>query len=162
MIPASLAAAGAALIVCAAAWGHGYMVGRDSRADEVAQLVAAAESQTAIARRTTEEVANVQRLYVDAWTRARDAARREWVRIQAGGGASGVPKVCSQPGSPPEPASGPVARSGDETGATTLVPDLLAALEAGEGLQARLSLCQRDLRTCAAMQTGSQSETGIQ
>ena len=161
MIPASLAAAGAALIVCAAAWGHGYYTGRDSRADEIAQLVAAGESQTAVARRTTEEVANVQKLYVDAWTRARDAARREWVRIQAGGGASGVPALCAQPNSPSEPASGPVARPSDETGAT-LVPDLLAALEAGEGLQARLSLCQRELRTCAAMQTGSQSKTGIQ
>ena len=150
MIPLSLAVSGAALIVCAAAWGHGYMVGRDSRADEVAQLVAAGESQTAVARRTTEEVANVQRLYVDAWTRARDAARREWVRIQAGGGASGVPALCAQPSSPPEPASGPLAGSGDETGAT-LVPDLLAALEAGEGLQARLSLCQRELQACAAM-----------
>ena len=161
MIPLSLAVSGAALIVCAAAWGHGYMVGRGSRADAVAQLVAAGESQTAVARRTTEEVANVQRLYVDAWTRARDAARREWVRIQAGGGGSRVPALCAQPGSPPKPASGPVARSGDETGAT-LVHDLLAALEAGEGLQARLSLCQRELRTCAAMQTGSQSEIGIQ
>ena len=150
MIPASVAAAGAALIVCAAAWGHGYMTGRDSRADEVAQLVAAGESQTAVARRTTEEVANVQRLYVDAWTRARDAARREWLRIQAAGGTSGVPALCAQPGGPPEPASGPVARSGAETGAT-LVPDLLAALEAGEGLQAQLSLCQRELQACAAM-----------
>ena len=161
MIPASLAAAGAALIVCAAAWGHGYYTGRDSRADEVAQLVAAGESQTAVARRTTEEVANVQRLYVDAWTRARDAARREWVRIHQAGGTERVPKVCPQPGSPPEPASGPVARSSDETG-ETLVPDLLAALEAGEGLQAQLSLCQRELRTRAAMQTDSQSKTGIQ
>lgn len=160
MIPLSLAVSGAALIVCAAAWGHGYMVGRDSRADEVAQLVAAGESQTAVARRTTEEVANVQKLYIDAWTRARDAARREWVLLHAGG-AGRVPKVCPEPGSPPEPASGPVARSGDETGAT-LVHDILAALESGEGLQARLSLCQRELRTCAAMQTGSQSETGIQ
>jgi len=150
VIPLSLAVSGAALIVCAAAWGHGYMVGRDSSADEVAQLVAAGESQTAIARRTTEEVANVQRLYVDAWTRARDAARREWVRIQAGGGASGVPALCAQPGRPPEPASGPVARPSDETG-ETLVHDLLAALEAGEGLQARLSLCQRELQACAAM-----------
>lgn len=150
MIPASLAAAGAALIVCAASWGHGYVTGRDSRADEVAQLVAAGESQTAIARRTTEEVANVQRLYVDAWTRARDVARREWLRIQAGGGASGVPALCAQPSSPPDPASGPVARLGDETGAT-LVHDLLAALESGEGLQARLSLCQRELQACAAM-----------
>lgn len=149
MIPASLAAAGAALIVCAAAWGHGYYTGRDSRADELAQLVAAGESQTAVARRTTEEVANVQRLYVDAWTRARDAARREWVLLHAGG-AGRVPKVCPEPGSPPEPASGPLAGSGDET-AETLVPDLLAALEAGEGLQARLSLCQRELEACAAM-----------
>jgi hypothetical protein len=150
VIPASLAAAGAALIVCAAAWGHGYMTGRDSRGDEVAQLVAAGESQTAIARRTTEEVAHVQKLYVDAWTRARDAARREWLRIQAAGGASGVPALCAQPSSTPEPASGPVARAGDQTGAT-LVHDLLAALEAGEGLQARLSLCQRELQVCAAM-----------
>ena len=149
MIPLSLAVSGAALIVCAAAWGHGYYTGRDSRADEVAQLVAAGESQTAVARRTTEEVANVQRLYADAWTRARDAARREWVRIHHAGG-SGVPALCPQPGGPPEPASGPVARPSDETG-ETLVPDLLAALEAGEGLQARLSLCQRELPACAAM-----------
>jgi len=133
-----------------AAWAHGYMTGRDARAAELARLVAAGEAQTAAARRTTEEVANVQSLYVDAWTRARDAARREWLRARQDAAAGGVPEICAKPASPGEPASGPVARPGDETG-ETLVPDLLAALEAGEGLQARLSLCQRELQACAAM-----------
>ena len=149
MAPLSVGVLTATIILSGAAWAHGYMTGRDARAAELARLVAAGEAQTAAARRTTEEVANVQSLYVDAWTRARDAARREWVLLHAGG-AGRVPKVCPEPGSPPKPASGPVARPSDET-AETLVPDLLAALEAGEGLQARLSLCQRELQACAAM-----------
>lgn len=151
MAPLSVGVLTATIILSGAAWAHGYVTGRDARAAELARLVAAGEAQTAAARRTTEEVANVQKLYVDAWTRARDAARREWLRTRQDAAAGGVPEICAKPASPGEPASGPVATPGPPPGADALLPAVIDALEAGEALEARLSLCQQELRQCAAM-----------
>jgi hypothetical protein len=149
--PLPVAVLTATVVICGSAWAHGYMTGRNSRAEELARLVAAGEAQTAAARRTTEEVANVQKLYVDAWTRARDAARREWLRARQDAAAGGVPEICAKPASSGEPASGPVATPGPPPGADALLPAVINALEAGDALEARLSLCQSELRQCAAM-----------
>lgn len=138
---------GSVAIATGALWVHGYDTGRDSRSQEVAALTAVGAAQTAQARRTTTEVANVQTLYLDAWKRARSLSAAEWVRLHDASSRR-VPTVPSECGGADADPGNRVEASGG-AGDRDLLPALVDALAQGEALEATLRLCQVELRQCA-------------
>lgn len=138
---------GSVAIATGALWVHGYDTGRDSRSQEVAALTAVGAAQTAQARRTTTEVANVQTLYLDAWQRARSLSAAEWVRLHDAS-RSRMPTVPAECGGADADTGNRVASSSG-AGDRDLLPALVDALAQGEALEATLRLCQVELRQCA-------------
>lgn len=131
----------AALVV---AWAWGYTLGHAS-ADAALQAANAVSRETNERyRRLEKETADAQAGYVAAYTRNRDAARAEWVRIKAASRRD-VPSLCPVPASTGDPAGAAVEGPGVTAG------ELAAALEAGEYIAATLRLCQTELRQCAGM-----------
>ncbi len=136
-LPYRLAFAAAFL---AAFWWWGYQT-RDKAAEtDMAALRAVAAAESDRYRKLEQEVSDAQAAHLTTWRAARSDADAAWLRLRQER-AGRVPAVPSQCGSAPADPPSAVAGSGD----------LLAALEAGERLQATLTLCQTELRQCAEM-----------
>lgn len=127
-----------------------YQEGKAVYLSELESVKAVAIATDTQYRRLEKEVADAQAAHVKVWTASRDASRAEWVRLQERASASRVPQVCAQPGSVEgDHGHGVEAPSG--AGNRDLLPALVDALATGEDLEARLRLCQVELRQCAQL-----------
>jgi hypothetical protein len=138
--------AGAALqtAILAGAWWHGHTTGRAAMQAQLDAIHAVAAEQQTRYRKLEQEVSDVQAAHLTTWRAARSDADAAWLRLRQER-AGRVPHVPTECGSAPADSASQLERSGD------LLAALVAALEAGERLQATLTLCQTELRQCAAM-----------
>lgn len=134
-LPYRLALAAAFL---AAFWWWGYQT-RDKAAEaDMAALRAVAAADSDRYRKLEQEVSDAQAAHLTTWRAARSDADAAWLQLRQER-AGRVPALPAECGSAPADSPSQLERSGD----------LLAALEAGERLQATLTLCQSELRQCA-------------
>lgn len=131
-------------IASAWAWGYSY---RDSAADaERTALATVAEQTNQRYRNLEQEVADAQKGYVHAWTLRNAESKRLLAQARASV-AAGVPAIPAECGSA---GTGEVPRLAvaDEAVTATEAADAFAA---GAELEARLTLCQSELRQCASL-----------
>jgi hypothetical protein len=116
---------------------------------ELASRQAVAEAQDARYRKLEKEVADAQSKHVEVWQSARRDADSAWMRLQADRRGR-VPTVCPQLGSAETDQRDGVGTAG-QAGGGDVFDAVLGALKQGEELEARLGLCQAELRQCAAL-----------
>jgi hypothetical protein len=143
--PYRWAALAAALVAC---YGVGYTQAKHSAEIERARVQAVAEAANARYRQLEAEVANAQAGYVQSWTAARDAARADWLRLKASS-AGRVPVVCAESGSADADLGDRLEDARQE--AAGVLHEAVTALERGAEVEATLTLCQAELRQCAAL-----------
>jgi len=143
-----LAALGTLAASLAACYGFGYSHARQAAEIERAKVESVAIATDARYRKLETEVAYAQAAYVTSWTAARDAARADWMRLKATS-ANRVPIVCAEPGSIGADAGDGLEDARAE--AHRVLHDAISALGRGAEIEATLTLCQAELRQCAAM-----------
>ena len=145
----SIATAGALAASLAACYGIGYTQAAHKAEVERAKVEAVAVAENSRFRKLEKEVADAQAAYVQAYIAARDASHTEWLRLKATSRGR-VPVVCAERGGADADQRDGMEASG-AAGDRDLLPTLVNALEQGEMLEATLTLCQAELRQCAAL-----------
>ena len=126
-----------------------YQEGKAVYLSELESVKAVAIATDTQYRRLEKEVADAQAAHVKVWSAARDASNAEWVRLKANS-QSRVSQVCPQSGGV-EGNQRDGVEAASAAGNRDLLPALVDALATGEDLEARLRLCQVELRQCAQL-----------